>query len=304
MPGAGPLLRADFPKAYASRLAFIRELIGPDDWPEVDSQWERYFNLVSSDRMKEEWLMYGGFGLFSEMGENDSVTYDQLLQGPSKSVTHALYGKGFQIGYLAAKHDMDGIIAKNAPELGRSLRMSVQTLAASFWNGAFATQTTADGQWYFDSDHTFIRGGGTFSNVASAALGQTALETAIVSFKKQKDLMGNPMPLRAERIVIPVDLGPTLHELLDSRLRSDTTTNASNYIWGKLTPEEWPFITSTTQWMVFSRKEDMKVFWLWNIRPETSHGFDFDKEAAKTKTLFACSFVAVDPRGSYGSTGA
>jgi len=305
MPGAGPMMRRDFPKLYAERLPYIREMIGPDEWPEVDNMWEQFFSVENSDRMREEMLQYAGFGYFREMGENDAVTYDALVQGPSKVINHVLYGLGYQIGYLAAKHDLDGIINKNAPELGRSLRMSVQTLAASFWNGSFDTQTTPDGQYYFSTAHTFVRGGGTWSNRSStdATLGHTALETALVNFMKQKDLMGNPMPLSAKSLMIPPDLEPIAYELTQSRMRHDTTTHAESYVYNKVRPIVWPFLTITTMWVVLGPKEHRKVKWYWNIRPETSHGFDFDREAAKTKTLFACSFGAWDGRGTYGSRG-
>lgn len=306
MPGAGPLLRSDFPKLYAERLPYIDMLIGPDDWPEVDQQWERYFNIKSSSRMREEFLQYAGFGLFNSMSENDAVSYDQMVQGFQKTVSHVLFGKGFQIGFLSAKHDLDGIIARNSPELGRSLRMSIQTQAASFWNNAFDTETTADGKTVFATDHLFIRGGGSFSNrsATDATIGMTSLETGIVAFRKQKDLMGNPMPLPVSTLLTAPDLEPTVFELLQSRQRPDTTTNAMNFNFGKVTPETWPFLTITTAWHLLGPKDMLKIFWFWNIRPETDHGYDFDKSNAKTKTLYASSFVAVDPRGTYGSKGA
>jgi len=300
------LLRADFPKLYASRLAFLEELIGPDSWPEADNQWERYVSVKSSKKMREEFLQYAGFGLFNQMGENDSVTYDQMLQGPEKNVTHTLYGLGFQINFLTQIHDLDNLIAKNAPELGRSMRMSVQTLAAALWNGAYDTVTTADGQNLFSTAHTFIRGGGTFSNRSStdASLGHTALETGLVNFRLQKDFMGNPMPLQPKTLLIPPALEPIAHELMNSNMRHDTTTHADSFVAGKLNIESWPFLTITTAWQILGRKEDMKIFWFWSFKPQTFHGFDFDRHTAKTKIMFVSSTVPVDPRGTYGSKGA
>lgn len=306
MAGAGPFSRADFPRVFANRLPFMSMLIGPEEWPEADQMWEPLFNVKSSDRMREEILEYAGFGQFKLMGENDAVTYDQLIQGPAKVFTHALYGLGFQIGYMAAKHDLDGIIERNAPELGRSLRMSIQTLAASFWNGAFDIETTADGQTVFSTTHTFIRGGGTFSNRSSSTLGLTSLQTGLIAFRRQKDLMGQPMPLVPENLLIPPELEPIAHELMNSQYRPDTgATREQQESWvrGKLKPYSWPFLTISTMWAILAPKAQHKVNWYWNIRPETSNGFDFDKEASKTKTLFAASFGAIDPRGLYGSKG-
>jgi hypothetical protein len=125
-----------------------------------------------------------------------------------------------------------------------------------------------------------------------------------VNFLKQKDFMGNPMPLSAETLLIPPDLEPLAYELTQSRMRSDTTTHAESYIYNKVRPVVWPFLTIPTAWMILGPKAQRKVVWFWNSRPETSHGYDFDREAAKTKTIFSCSFGAKDARGTYGSKGA
>lgn len=300
MPGATPLSTSDFPRHYRNRAPYIKKLIGPDDWKEVDQQWERYFNMTTSNRIREEFLYYAGFGRFVEMGENEAVTYDKIVQGPKKSIEHTLWGLGFQIGYLAAKYDLDSLIKRNAPALGYSMRMSIQALAAQFYNGLAATYTTADGQYILDSAHTYVRGSGTFSNLSSSTLSQEALENGLIAFKNQKDLMQNPQPMMARTLLLPPALEPLAHEILMSSLRSDTTTNATNYMKGRLTPEAWPWITSTTQWVILAPKEQLKLYWIWNIRPETSHGFDFDRAAAKTKVMFAQSVVGVDPRGIYG----
>lgn len=300
MPGATPLSTSDFPRHYRNRVPYIKMLIGPDDWPEADQQWERYFNMQSSSRIREEFLYYAGFGRFVEMGENDAVTYDKIVQGPKKSVEHRLWGLGFQIGYKAAKYDLDKLISRNAPQLGYAMRQSVQSLAAEFYNGLAATYTTADGQFILDGSHTYVRGSGTFSNLSNSTLSQEALENGLIAFKNQKDLMGNPQPLKAKTVLTAPDLEPLLHEILMSPLRSDTTTNATNFMKGQLSPESWPWIDSATQWTILAPRESLKIFWIWNIKPETTHGYDFDREAAKTKVLFAQSVVGVDPRGIYG----
>lgn len=300
MAGAGTLTRSDFPKLYGQRLAFINMLIGPDSWPEGDRQWPRYFNIISSSRMREEFQYYGGFGRFNLMGENDAVTYDKILQGPTKTVTHKLYGLGYQIGYQAAKHDLDGIVRRNAPQLGYSLRQSIQALAADFYNGLGDTYTTADGQFVVDGSHTYVRGSGTFSNLSSSSLGQSSLETGWVAFRKQKDLMQNPQAIPVRRLLVASDLRPLADEIINSTRRHDSTTNADNFLNNRFTVDDWPWINDTTQWLLLAPQDMLKLFWIWNIRPETSHGFDFDREAAKTKTLFASSVVGVDPRGIYG----
>lgn len=305
MPGAGPLMREDFPNHYRSRLPYINQLIGAEKWGETAEVWPQLFDIGTSTRMFEEFPMIGGFGLFPTMGENDAVTYDSIMQGAYKRFSHTLYGSGYQIGFMAAQHDLDGLIKRYAPAMARALKLSLQTIAADFWNGVFGTQLTADGQYVCDTDHTYIRGGGTWSNDAGAtAIGHTALESALVAFKKMKDLNKQPQELQAQFLLIPPDLEPIVHELLRTDTRVDSANNIKSYISGKLTVIVWPFLSSTTNWFILSPKESRTVKWLWNIKPRTSSGFDFDREAAKTKTLFACSVGAIDPRGIYGSEGA
>lgn len=300
MAGAGTLSRSDFPKLYAQRLAYIKKLIGMNDWPEHEQDWMSFFNIDSSNRLREEFQYYAGFGRFVEMGENDAVTYDKILQGPTKSVSHTLWGLGYQIGYRAAKDDLDGIIRRNAPALGYSLRQSILALAWDFYNGLGDTYTTADGQFVVSGSHTYVRGSGTFSNLSSSTMGQSALEAGWVAFRKQKDLMQNPQPIPVQTLLVAPDLRPLTDEIITSTKRHDTATHANNFLNQRFTVRDSPWITDTTQWLLLGPKNTLKIFWLWNIRPETSHGFDFDREAAKTKTLFCSSVVGVDPRGVYG----
>lgn len=306
MPGAGPLMRADFPRLWANRLPFLKMLIGQDRWPEAEQMWMSLFNIQSSNKMREEMLMHSGFGSFAQIGEGESVTYDSLISGPRKSFTHVLYGKGFQIGLLAARQDIDGLIRKNAPLLGAASRMSIQRLAAEWWDNTFTTSLTADGLSVCNGNHTFIRGGGTWSNTVATALGNTALETALVSFAKLLDVNGDPQPLPSTgcSLLIPPDLMPLAYKLFATeRVIGDEHWDRS-FVKGKFTIAPWPYLASTTAWWLLAPKQYREVHWFWNIKPETSNGFDFDTETAKTKILFACSYGAVDPRGIYGSTGA
>ncbi len=297
--------RDTFPRAYAERIPYIDKYIGPERWKDADQIWPSLFNVKSSKRMIEQVPTFAGMGLFEDMAENGNVSYDNMVQGPYKSYTHVQYGLGFQIGWMAAQQDLDGFAKKYSTHLKRSLKMSMETLASTFFDGTFDTYTTADGQYVCDVDHTYVRGSGTFSNDAgSTALGQTALESTLVSFMNQKDLQGLPQPQMPQKLLIPADQAPLAYELLESPMRSDTTTHAKSYTYNKLTPVIWPFLSSSTAWWVLSDKKNTELCWYWNAKPQTSHGFHFDSHTAKTKVLFICSFGASDPRGIYGSEGA
>ena len=298
MAGIGS--RSDYPKLYAQRLAYIYDLIGADDWPESEQTWQELFNIKESSRMREEFLYLGGFGRFDKMSENTAVTYDTLVQGPSHSISHTLYGLGYTIGYLEAKDDLDGVIKRKAPEIGYAYRKSIQYQAAEFWNGVGDTYKSADGKFVIANNHTYVRGSGTFSNLSASTLGHGSLESALVQFRKQKDLSGDPQPLPVASILTAPDLEPIIHELLTSRLRSDTTTHAESFNFGKVKHISWPWFTGTTYWILLAPKNTLKIYWFWRVHPETSHGFDFDKAAAKTKMLYSSSTIGVDPRGVYG----
>jgi hypothetical protein len=296
--------RETFHRAYANRIPYIDDYIGPERWKDPSLIWSSLFNVKSSKRMTEQIPTFAGLGLFEDMIENGSVNYDNMVQGPYKSYTHVQYGLGYQIGWMAAQQDLDGFSKKYATHLKRSLRMSLETLGASFFDGTFATYTTADGEYVCDTDHKYVRGAGEFSNKTTAALGHTALETALVAFMNQKDLQGLPQPQNPSKILCKPDLAPMLHELLQSPMRHDTTTHAKSYVFGKVAPVIWPFLSSSTAWWILGDKKNTEINWYWNAKPQTSHGFHFDSHTAKTKVLFICSFGASDPRAIYGSTGA
>jgi len=295
--------RGDFPRHYAARLPYINKLIGPERWKTPQFMFNQLFKFEPSKRIREEFPTYAGLGLHESMTEGAKVNYDKMVQGPYKSFTHVQYGLGFQIGFQSAKQDLDGFTKKYATHLRRSLDYSLETQGADILNGAFATYTTADGQYLCSDSHTYIRGGGTWDNKATAALGHTALEAALVSFMQLKDMQGQPQPLTPAEIWYPPALDPMVHELLKSRTRHDSTTDASSYVYGKVSPKCWPFITTSTYWFIMAPKADREIYWFWNSKPFVSHGFDFDTHTAKTKNLYVMSMGAVDPRGIYGSTG-
>jgi hypothetical protein len=302
MAGAGPMLLNQFAKLFASRLAYLTELIGPDKWTDADEIWKRFYNEKTSSKMREDFLMWGGFGPFATMAENDAVTYDSMLQGPSLSVTHTLYGLGFQIGFLVGQWDMDGIISRCAPELARSMRNSIQILAAAPWNGAFATTKTADGLYLCSASHTYIRGGGTWSNLGTGDITQTSMELALRAFMNLKNPMGQYIAMEPKYLICtPGDYHQAV-KVMGTPKAMATSNNDISAVYNSLEIVVWPHLTDG-YWFVVADKGQTSMDWFWAIRPQTSSGFDFDKEAAKTKTLFACSQGVADPRGIYGSAG-
>jgi hypothetical protein len=303
MAVAGTLSTGDFAKLYEDRLPYLNTLIGVNRWSEVESQWMNLFKIESSKKIREEFLEWAGFGGFREVEENDAVTYDQIVQGPQKTFTHKLWGLGFQIGLLSRMFDLSGICKKHGPALGLAMRNSIQTQAFAFYNGAFGTYTCADAKYYIDTAHTYIRGGGTFDNMPSTGvtLSHSVLETALINFMNQKNFQGEYQPIQPKYLLIPPALVPTAHELLRSTMRSDTTTHANSWLTNQLEIIATPFLTTTTMWFILAPKGQREAYWFWALKPTTTHGFDFDTEAAKTKALYAFSGGFVDPRGAYGS---
>jgi hypothetical protein len=242
----GPMLINQFTKLFASRLPYLTELIGPDTWKESPEVWQQLYNVKTSKKLQEQFLLWGGFGPFAEMAENGAVTYDMMEQGPSFTVSHTLYGLGFQIGFLVGQWDMDGIIGRCAPELARSMRNTIQLLAAAPWNGAVFQTKTADGLYLLSASHTFIRASGTWSNYpGNVALSNTSLETALVAFQKMKNPMGDPMAMEPAYLVIPPDLTVLANKLLATPKLTGGDYNDVSYVYNKLTPIVWPYLTSS-----------------------------------------------------------
>jgi hypothetical protein len=299
----------DFKKIFTQRLPFLTMLYASNRWKEPEKVWTELYTIKTSNRIREDTLQTSGFGLFGSMAENEKVTYDKTVQGPSKSFIHTMYGRGFKMSALQILFDIDGHVKKFVPLLNRAMRISIQQTAMDLWNNAFTTTLTADGLSLCNNSHTTLRSGLTYDNLTTTALSNDGYETACVMLASMKDPDGNPLSLSADTLLTCPTLGPLGWKLHKSPVVADARTIAGGNV-AHSDPSYTrdnlnkvlisPFLTSTTTYFVLAPKADREIIWYWAMKPRPSHAIDFDSETAKSKIMYACSLGANDGRGVVG----
>jgi hypothetical protein len=122
---------------------------------------------------------------------------------------------------------------KLAKAVGRSMGATKEQKKANVFNNGFNTAYTqgpnGDGAALFSASHPTI-GDGNQSNLITADLTETALESALTTISKAKDDRGILIGLRAKTLLVPPDSRFVAHRILNSDGRVGTSDNDANAI--------------------------------------------------------------------------
>jgi len=252
-----------------------------------------------------------GFGLASETGQGESVTYDEARQTYTSRYIHKKYTKGYIVTEEAIddnQYDISVLGKREARALAFSMRQTLETLAANVYNRAFnASYTFGDGQRLCYASNPLF-GGGTWSNVLSisADLSEAALEQMYVDVSGFVDDRGNKIAIKLNSLIVAPANEFEAHRILKSVLRSGTSNNDTNALRdmgafpGGVKVNH--YLTDADAYFARTNCPDgMKM----KERKATSFGADndFDTANAKFKASFRVSFGCTDKRGIIGSAG-
>ena len=187
-------VRAQFPDIFLSTmLPALDEII----WQKFDPEppkFSKVFRVMSSNRSIEQTTQLSGLGMFGAIPEGGDVTFDSPVPGFNKTFTHTQYGNGFRMTRRMIDDDKHAIIKKNATELGRGARETLELLTWSVFNNAFSTGAYAgpDSVALCSASHPQVKAGGVQSNVLStpADFDVPSLELALIDFRNLKDSAG------------------------------------------------------------------------------------------------------------------
>lgn len=284
-------------------------------WGQAYKDWEEeYVHLFDSHKSKrayEEDVQVTGLGLAAIKREGAAISYDSMQQGFVTRYTPVVYANGFVITREMVEDDLYGVIGpKRARALARSLRLTMETVAANVYNRAFnSTYTGGDSKELLATDHPNFTGG-TYANELSTAadLSEAALEQACIDIAKLEDDRGLNISLMPRSLLIPVDLMFEAERILGSPYRPGTSDNDVNalYTMGKF-PDGIKvnhYFTDADAWFIRTNlpEDGMKCY----KRRPPQFGVDneFDTENAKYKATERYAFGWTDPRGLFGSPGA
>jgi len=269
-------------------------------------EYAQIFDTEKSTKLYEEDVIISGTGLAPKKPEGESVSYDSIKQGWTTRYTNVVYALGFIVTREMMEDDQYDLQFKKAQYLGKSIRITQETVAANVLNRAFnSSYTGGDAKEMCATDHPNVAGG-TFSNelTTSADLSEASLEQACIDIGGLTDDRGLQIAVLPRKLIIPRQLQFEAKRILKSILQNDSANNAVNALKDmNLDVCMNHYLTDADAWFLKTDcMEGMKYF---NRRaPEFKNDSDFDTENAKFKGSVRFSVGWTDPRGVFGSPGA
>jgi hypothetical protein len=173
---------------------------------------------------------------------------------------------------------------------------------ASLFNYATATTVCAgaDGLALASASHTLAAvPGTTVSNYTTSALSSSAIENALIAFRKMVDDQNLLVSVEPSVLLVPPDLEFDAHEILNSSGKPYTADNEINAIKGRLQIKTWDFLTNTDRWFILASNKEAGPISYNRVPISFDRGGDFDTGDLKMKSRTRYSFGFTDWRWAY-----
>lgn len=266
------------------------------------------YEQMASQRNFEEMVQIVGGGAAEHKTEGAPINTDTIDQGYARRTVHKVWAKAFRITKEAFDDDLylshANVLAK---EMAKALFHAKEANAAALFNNCTSTSAPylgADGKAYYASDHPLGRGG-VLDNLASVAISELALEQADIDIRGWQDNSGRPAMAKIKKLLVPRQLIPDVHRILQSDRRSGTADNDANYLKDKgIIPsvEAWIYLTDVDAWHLLTDQAGLMQF------NRTGTETDVEQEPYTKDKIYSMterySFDYYDPRAGYGSAGA
>lgn len=298
-----------------NRASEVRELfpglhaIAGTNYDIYDKEHEWIYDVMPSNQAFEIEVIRSGFGLAEIKPEGQAVLYDNLAaeawEVRYEMITVAL---AFAITQEAIEDNLYEKEANDlAQELGRSMAITKQILAASVINNAFALQSySPDGKAMCATDHPLFRGG-TQSNrpTVGTDLSETALEAADVAIMAFVDDAGKLIQARPRSVHVPAALKYVAERIFKSTLRPATADNDINALKSIGTYPEFyvhHYFTDSNAWFVKTDvPHGLKFFQ--RLARESSMEPEFETGNERFKNRERYGYGYTNYRGIWGSPG-
>ncbi len=171
-------------------------------------EYSEIFDVEKSTKLYEEDVIVSGTGLAPKKPETESISYDSIKQGWVTRYTNVVYALGFIVSREMMEDDQYDLQFKKAQYLGRSIRITQETVAANVLNRAFnSSYTGGDSKEMCATDHPNVAGG-TFANelTTAADLSEASLEQACIDIAGMTDDRGLQIAVIPRKLIIPRQL--------------------------------------------------------------------------------------------------
>jgi phage major head subunit gpT-like protein len=248
---------------------------------------------------------FNPFGTLPVKTEGAPMSSVMPFQGFVKRYTAVTYAAQLAATQEALEDDRHGILLQHTRQFSKAAAETVEVLTWDLLNSGFDEHLTDDGQYVFDTDHTFYAGSREYSNESASgtALSVDTLWTAINAMRNQTDAEGNLLDIIPNRLCVPIQLQRKAREILGTMKYPDDDRNAINPLTDfNLEIQVSRYLTSSTAWFLTSDQSSMKR---WFLRPVTfgTEG-DFTTQNSRFRARFRYVAGVQQGMGIYGNEGA
>jgi hypothetical protein len=277
------------------------------EYEKYGEEHQEIFEQESSERSFEEEVKLSGFSAAPVKNEGSAIAYDNAQEAWTARYNHETIAMGFSVTEEAVEDNLyDSLSARYTKALARSMAYTKQVRGANVLNNAF-TVTGGDGVTLANTAHPTALGG-TFSNrsATDADLNETSLEQAMIDIAGFIDERGLKIAMKAQKMIIPVNLQFVADRILESTLRVGTADNDINALKNMgMLPGGYTvnhYLTDTDAYFI---KTDCPNGFKHFTRAALATGMegDFDTGNMRYKARERYSFGYSDPRCVYASQG-
>jgi len=270
-------------------------------------EYNKFLNLDTSTKQKEEDSATVGFGLVPEKVEGRTPYYDEMQYVGKIEYVHKTYCMGFTVTEELVEDELYGVINQGPRLLAEAVKKTVDTLGAAPLNNAFSgSYLGVDGKMLCATDHPQKKAGGTQANrpTVDCDFDPLALQDATETIELWKDDNNLPLLMLPKWVVSSPRQRKIIGVTLGSEKEPGTADNDINAI------REWElqrlilhYLTDEDAWFVLSRQQEHYMKWFWRIRPVFRNFDDPETGNAKYQVRFRASCGFTHWWGVYGSPG-
>ncbi len=250
-----------------------------------------------------------GSGLFPSIGETQTVPLSTPHVTNKQTTLVQTFAQGIDISKQLFDDNMHGVWAADVKDFADQAKNTQDYTAFGLFRAGFTTALTADGEPIFDAAHPLI-GGGTQSNLGTAALTPTSLNDAIVNLMEQKNQAGVVSGSSAKVLLVPPALWKHAREITDSALIADSGNNNVNVYRSALGITVWTSHWlgtvaggSNTAWFLLAARHGFTRVIRQGLETALTDWRYSNNLTYRYQANFRESYFCADYSGSFGSTG-
>lgn len=281
----------------------------------------KLFEQRTSDQRSEVDFSMVGLGLAQASNEMGETPFEPILDGDSKETQWIIYKKGYMASREGIADDQYGVHKKTARKLAQSFIYRKEANCAATLSGVFTTTrgfdpVTTAGVAICSTSHNFANGKSnlvstenTWSNrlAVDSPISYESIKTAQLLMLKTPDREGHPMDLKADCLVVPIDIYDRACEVTKTQKVPYSDENTRSVVgpggeWSMPTIIPWKWLTSTTAWFAID-KDEFNGFWVSRDKAELHEDMDWNKGIYRWFGYMRGNSDINEPRGIVGTPG-